>query len=273
MTMDNVFYAAPMGRGAPPRDRGASWRSRSTRTSPAGCLRRRAVCRAPQVRQRHDRERAHLPREHDRAARRPLARRAPRGAVAAPESRICVGRGALARARHRRQHRDLQPRQRVSPALAAGEEPARSSCCSARSKASSGRMSRAGENNGSIDPATGRSSSTSFSLLIFERFRARQAALSDVFAFAPFSSQPQRARRRPARDCRVGAAGLRQLPRRPRRAARVSAARSRRTTTGRSAAPVAVHLLSATGRRASAAIPASSGRRSPSTESRPPSSA
>jgi len=53
-----------------------------------------------------------------------------------------------------------------------------------------GRMSRAGENNGSIDPATGRSSTTSFSLLIFERFRARQAALSDVFAFAPFSSQP-----------------------------------------------------------------------------------
>ena len=53
-----------------------------------------------------------------------------------------------------------------------------------------GRMSRAGENNGSIDPATGRNSTTSFSLLIFERFRARQSALSEVFAFAPFSSQP-----------------------------------------------------------------------------------
>jgi hypothetical protein len=50
-----------------------------------------------------------------------------------------------------------------------------------------GRMSRAGENNGSIDPATGRHSSTSFSLLIFERFRHRAAALSDVFAFAPIS--------------------------------------------------------------------------------------
>jgi len=50
-----------------------------------------------------------------------------------------------------------------------------------------GRMSRAGENNGSIDPATGRRGSTSFSLLIFERLRAQHSALSDVFAFAPFS--------------------------------------------------------------------------------------
>jgi predicted permease len=50
-----------------------------------------------------------------------------------------------------------------------------------------GRMSRGGENNGSIDPATGRFGSTSFSLLIFERLRARPSALSDVFAFAPFS--------------------------------------------------------------------------------------
>ena len=50
-----------------------------------------------------------------------------------------------------------------------------------------GRLSRAGENNGSIDPATGRNSSTSFSLLIFERFRARHPALSEIFAFAPFS--------------------------------------------------------------------------------------
>jgi predicted permease len=50
-----------------------------------------------------------------------------------------------------------------------------------------GRMSRAGENNGSIDPATGRSSSTSFSLYTFERFQAQHSALSDVFAFAPFS--------------------------------------------------------------------------------------
>ena len=50
-----------------------------------------------------------------------------------------------------------------------------------------GRMSRAGENNGSIDPATGRSASTSFSLLIFERLRAQRSALAEVFAFAPFS--------------------------------------------------------------------------------------
>jgi len=53
-----------------------------------------------------------------------------------------------------------------------------------------GRMSRAGENNGSIDPATGRSSTTSFSLLIFERFRAHHGVLSDMFAFAPLSAQP-----------------------------------------------------------------------------------
>ena len=50
-----------------------------------------------------------------------------------------------------------------------------------------GRMSRAGENNGSIDPETGRSASTSFSLLAFERMRSERSALSDVFAFAPFS--------------------------------------------------------------------------------------
>ena len=50
-----------------------------------------------------------------------------------------------------------------------------------------GRMSRAGENNGSIDPVTGRNASTSFSLLIFERLRAQRSALSELFAFAPFS--------------------------------------------------------------------------------------
>jgi len=50
-----------------------------------------------------------------------------------------------------------------------------------------GRLSRAGENNGSIDPATGRSASTSFSLLAFERFRAHHPALADVFAYAPFN--------------------------------------------------------------------------------------
>jgi predicted permease len=50
-----------------------------------------------------------------------------------------------------------------------------------------GRMSRAGENNGFLDPTTGRFKSTSFSLLIFERLRAQKSTLSDVFAFAPFS--------------------------------------------------------------------------------------
>ena len=50
-----------------------------------------------------------------------------------------------------------------------------------------GRLSRAGENNGSVDPVTGRSASTSFSLLTFERFRSSARALSHVFAFAPFN--------------------------------------------------------------------------------------
>src|SRR3954454_5805082 len=40
-----------------------------------------------------------------------------------------------------------------------------------------GRLSRAGENNGSIDPVTGRSASTSFSLLQFERFHDYHPAL------------------------------------------------------------------------------------------------
>lgn len=50
-----------------------------------------------------------------------------------------------------------------------------------------GRMSRAGENNGSLDPVTGRPASTSFSLAAFERFQANHPALSDVFAYAPFN--------------------------------------------------------------------------------------
>jgi predicted permease len=50
-----------------------------------------------------------------------------------------------------------------------------------------GRLSRAGENNGSIDPVTGRNASTSFSLLTFERFRSSNRALSHAFAFAPFN--------------------------------------------------------------------------------------
>ena len=51
-----------------------------------------------------------------------------------------------------------------------------------------GRMSRFGENNGFIDPATGRFGSTSFSLYILERLRSQRSALSDIFAFAPFSN-------------------------------------------------------------------------------------
>ena len=51
----------------------------------------------------------------------------------------------------------------------------------------SGRMSRAGENNGSTDPVTGRASSTSFSVAAFESFRAHHPGLSDVFAFTPFN--------------------------------------------------------------------------------------
>jgi len=50
-----------------------------------------------------------------------------------------------------------------------------------------GTLARAGENNGFNDPATGRFSSTSFSLLMFERFHASHAALTDVFAYAPFN--------------------------------------------------------------------------------------
>src|SRR5258708_35642153 len=50
-----------------------------------------------------------------------------------------------------------------------------------------GHMSHAGEDNGFVDPASGRWSSTSFSLLIFERFCAYHPALSYVFAYAPLS--------------------------------------------------------------------------------------
>src|SRR4051794_18672705 len=50
-----------------------------------------------------------------------------------------------------------------------------------------GRLSRAGENNGSIDPATGRDASTSFSFLTWTRFRDYHPALSDVFAYAPIN--------------------------------------------------------------------------------------
>src|ERR1700730_3543223 len=51
----------------------------------------------------------------------------------------------------------------------------------------SGRLSRADENNGFIDTVTGRASSTSFSLLAFDWFRAHHPGLSDVFAFAAFN--------------------------------------------------------------------------------------
>jgi len=50
-----------------------------------------------------------------------------------------------------------------------------------------GRISRGAEDNGSVDPITGRNASTSFSLLTFERLRSSGRALSHVFAFAPFN--------------------------------------------------------------------------------------
>src|SRR4051794_38738612 len=46
-----------------------------------------------------------------------------------------------------------------------------------------GNLSRSGENNGFKDPGTGRPSSTSFSLLTFERLRESHPGLSEVFAF------------------------------------------------------------------------------------------
>ncbi len=54
-------------------------------------------------------------------------------------------------------------------------------------EAPGGRLSRSGENNGSIDPRTGRNASTSFSLLQFQRFRDYHPALAAVFAFAPIN--------------------------------------------------------------------------------------
>ena len=54
-------------------------------------------------------------------------------------------------------------------------------------QAANGSLVRAGENNGSLDPATGRQSSTSFSLVAFDAFKAHHPGLSDVFAFAPFN--------------------------------------------------------------------------------------
>ncbi|HMF60459.1 MAG TPA: ABC transporter permease [Vicinamibacterales bacterium] len=53
--------------------------------------------------------------------------------------------------------------------------------------AQGGRLSRAGENNGSIDPRTGRSASTSFSQLQFQRFHDYHPALAAVFAYAPIN--------------------------------------------------------------------------------------
>src|SRR5258708_36306126 len=46
-------------------------------------------------------------------------------------------------------------------------------------EAADGRLSREGEGNGFTDPATGRFSGTSFSLLTPARFRAQHPALSD----------------------------------------------------------------------------------------------
>ena len=61
------------------------------------------------------------------------------------------------------------------------------SSCSATPRPRTRSLTRAGETIISLDPATGRSSSTSFSLRTFEEFRAHSPQLSDVFAFAPFN--------------------------------------------------------------------------------------
>ncbi len=50
-----------------------------------------------------------------------------------------------------------------------------------------GTMARWEEGNSSIDPGTGRRTSTSFAWPAFERFRSQTTALHDVFAFASFS--------------------------------------------------------------------------------------
>ena len=50
-----------------------------------------------------------------------------------------------------------------------------------------GRMSRAGEGPGGVDPVTGRETGTPLSRAIFERLRSTAAPVSAVFAFAPFS--------------------------------------------------------------------------------------
>lgn len=50
-----------------------------------------------------------------------------------------------------------------------------------------GGMSRSSDGPGYVDPASGRYSGSSFSLLTFERFRAYHPGLTDVFAFASFN--------------------------------------------------------------------------------------
>ncbi len=50
-----------------------------------------------------------------------------------------------------------------------------------------GSLARAGENNFYLDPATGRFSSTSFSLATFAALRANHPGLAEVFAFTPFN--------------------------------------------------------------------------------------
>lgn len=50
-----------------------------------------------------------------------------------------------------------------------------------------GTMARAGENWAITDPATGRFSSTSFSIPMWERLRQQRTAMAEVFAFAPFN--------------------------------------------------------------------------------------
>ena len=95
---------------------------------------------------------------------------------------------ALPRGGHRREHGDLQSRERFSAALVAGQESRRARAVPARPKVFAADCHAPARTTGRVDPVTGRGIEHAHSRsLMFERFRARHAALSEVFAFAPFS--------------------------------------------------------------------------------------
>ena len=115
------------------RGRARGWRSRSC----ASPTRSRAQMRP--LRQAHVPPPIAAGRAARRLARRPLAGSALRGAHAAQAAGLRRRRRADAGARHRRQHRDLQPRQRHAAAAPAGRRTAigSSTCIAAASAASS----------------------------------------------------------------------------------------------------------------------------------------